>query len=101
MLVASAAQAKKETIVDPSSVLQAYARARLAGSDGALEQAARAYSTVLAARPDDAAIAARAYRQALIAGDFPLALKAASALAKAGALPADGPLLFLSRALTV
>jgi tetratricopeptide (TPR) repeat protein len=99
LFAASGAQAKKETVVEPSSVLQAYARARLAGSDGALDQAARAYSAVLAARPDDAAIAARAYRQALIAGDFPLALKAASALAKAGALPADGQLLFLSRAL--
>ena len=34
--------------------------------------------------------------QALTAGDFPLALKAAAALDKAGALPADGQLLFLS-----
>jgi tetratricopeptide (TPR) repeat protein len=99
LLTASGAEAKKEPLVDPSSVLRAYARARLAGSDGELEEAARAYSTVLAARPDDAAIAARAYRQALIAGDFPLALRAASTLAKAGALPADGQLLFLSRAL--
>lgn len=99
LLAASGAQAKKVTTLDSASVLQAYARARLAGSDGALDEAARAYSTVLAARPDDAAIAARAYRQALIGGDFPLALKAAAALDKAGALPADGQLLFLSRAL--
>lgn len=98
-LLASGAQAKKVTVADSSSLLQAYARARLAGSDGALEMAARAYSTVLAARPDDAEIAARAYRQALIAGDFPLALKAAAALDKAGVLPPDGQLLFLSRAL--
>jgi tetratricopeptide (TPR) repeat protein len=96
---ASAAEAKRATVSPAPSLLAAYARARLAGSDGALEQASRAYSTVLAARPDDASVAARASRQALIGGDFPLALKAATALDKAGALPADGRLLFLSRAL--
>jgi tetratricopeptide (TPR) repeat protein len=99
LLASTGAQAKKVTTMEPSSLLQAYARARLAGSDGALDKAANAYSTVLAARPDDAAIAARAYRQAIIAGDFPLALKAAAALDKAGALPADGQLLYLSQAL--
>jgi tetratricopeptide (TPR) repeat protein len=99
LLASTGAEAKKVTAIEPSSLLQAYARARLAGSDGALDRAANAYSTVLAARPDDAAIAARAYRQAIIGGDFPLALKAAAALDKAGALPADGQLLFLSRAL--
>ena len=99
LLVSTGAEAKKVIAVEPSSLLQAYARARLAGSDGELDKAARAYSTVLAARPDDAAIAARAYRQAIIGGDFPLALKAAAALDKAGALPADGQLLYLSRAL--
>lgn len=99
LLASTGAEAKKVTAIEPSSLLQAYARARLAGSDGALDRAARAYSTVLAARPDDAAIAARAYRQAIIGGDFPLALKAAAALDKAGALPADGQLLFLSRAI--
>lgn len=99
LLVSTGAEAKKVIAVEPSSLLQAYARARLAGSDGELDKAARAYSTVLAARPDDAAIAARAYRQAITGGDFPLALKAAAALDKAGALPADGQLLYLSRAL--
>ncbi|HEU4967964.1 tetratricopeptide repeat protein [Sphingomonas sp.] len=99
LLASSGAEAKRVTTVDSPSLLQAYARARLAGADGALDAASRAYSTVLAARPDDAAIAARAYRQAIIAGDFPLALKAAAALDKAGALPADGQLLYLSQAL--
>lgn len=97
LLGGGAAEAKRATPMS-SSLLAAYARARLAGSDGALTEASRAYSQVLAARPDDASIAARAYRQALTAGDFPLALKAATALDKAGALPADGQLLFLSRA---
>ena len=99
MLVPAGAEAKKDIVLAPPSLLAAYARARLAGSDGALDQAAQAYSAVLAARPDDAAVAARAYRQALTAGEFPLALKAAAALDKAGALPADGQLLFLARAL--
>ncbi len=91
--------AKKTVAMPQQSLLAAYARARLAGSDGALDQASRAYSAVLAARPDDGAIAARAYRQALVGGDFPLALKAAAALNKGGALPADGQLLFLANAL--
>ncbi|MBA2920253.1 tetratricopeptide repeat protein [Sphingomonas sp. MAH-20] len=99
LLAASGAEAKKVTAIDSGSLLQAYARARLAGSEGALDMAASAYSAVLTARPDDAAIAARAYRQAIVGGEFPLALKAAAALDKAGALPADGQLLYLSRAL--
>lgn len=99
LLAASGAEAKKVTVLSPPSLLAAYARARLAGSDGALDQSVRAYATVLAARPDDAVIAARAYRQALAAGDFALALKAAATLQKAGALPADGQLLFLASAL--
>jgi len=99
LLAGGAAEAKRATVSPAPSLLAAYARARLAGSDGALGEAARAYSVVLTARPDDASIAARAYRQALIAGEFSLALKAATALDKAGALPADGQLLFLSRAI--
>jgi tetratricopeptide (TPR) repeat protein len=99
LALAGGADAKRAAMSPPPSLLAAYARARLAGSDGALEQASKAYATVLAARPDDASVAARAYRQALIGGDFPLALKAATALDKAGALPADGRLLFLAKAL--
>lgn len=99
LLLPASVAAKKTVAMPQQSLLAAYARARLAGSDGALDQASRAYSAVLAARPDDGAIAARAYRQALTGGDFPLALKAAATLNKAGALPADGQLLFLSNAL--
>ncbi|MFD1611789.1 tetratricopeptide repeat protein [Sphingomonas tabacisoli] len=99
LLIPAGAQAKKTTAAVQPSMLAAYARARLAGSDGALDKASQAYSAVLAVRPDDASIAARAYRQALVAGDIALALKAAAALDKAGALPADGQLLYLSQAL--
>ncbi len=97
--LAGSADAKRATVSPAPSLLAAYARARLAGADGALEQSSRSYAAVLAARPDDASVAARAYRQALIGGDFPLALKAGATLDKAGALPADGRLLFLARAL--
>jgi tetratricopeptide (TPR) repeat protein len=98
LLAGGAAEAKRAAIDPAPSLLAAYARARLAGLDGEFGKAAKAYSVVLTARPDDASIAARAYRQALIAGEIALALKAAAALDKAGALPADGQLLFLSRA---
>lgn len=81
------------------STLAAYARARVAGADGALQDAARGYAAVLAARPGDAEVAARAYRQALIGGDFALAYRSATVLDAAGAMPADGRLLLLARAL--
>ena len=71
LLVPSAADAKKTAALGQQSMLATYARARLAGSDGALDKASQAYSAVLAVRPDDASIAARAYRQALVAGDIP------------------------------
>lgn len=98
-LVPGAAGAKNSVAFDSPTLLAAYARARLAGSDGALGEASRAYSAVLAARPEDGAVAARAYRQALIGGDFALALKAAGVLDRAHALPADGQILFLANAL--
>lgn len=99
LLAGAPAEAKRASIDPAPSLLAAYARARLAGSAGALGEANRAYAVVLNARPDDASVAARAYRQALVAGDFPLALKAAAALDKAGALPADGQLLILAKAM--
>ncbi|QHL90804.1 tetratricopeptide repeat protein [Sphingomonas changnyeongensis] len=81
-----------------ASPLKAYARARLAGVDGDVAAASRSLAAVLAARPDDAAVAARAYRQALVAGDMALALRSAALLDKGGALPADGRLLLMAQA---
>jgi len=95
---AGASLAKVPRGKDAGSPLAAYARARAAGADGALDDAARSYAQVMAARPDDPAIAARAYRNALIGGDIPLALKAAKTLDRAGAVPADGRLLLLADA---
>lgn len=99
MPVTAAEAARTKGVKLSASPLAAYARARAAGADGALAEAAKGYAAVLAVRPDDAAIAARAYRQALIAGDIPLALKSATLLDAAGALPADGRLLFLAKAI--
>lgn len=96
---AGAALAKLPRSKAVESPLAAYARARAAGADGALDIAARSYAQVLAARPGDPAIAARAYRNALIGGDIALALKAATVLDTAGALPADGRLLLLAAAI--
>lgn len=94
---AGAADARPAPVA--ASPLKAYARARLAGVDGDVAAASRSLAAVLAARPDDAAVAARAYRQALVAGDMTLALKSAALLDKGGALPADGRLLMMAQAI--
>lgn len=53
---------------------------------------------MLAASPDDPVVAIRAYREALEAGDMPLATRAAAVLAKAGVAPADAALIPLADA---
>ena len=83
---------------DQSAVFD-YVRARAADARGSLAEAARGYGQALAARPDDPVIALRAYRQGLAAGDFAVAIRAATALDKAGALPADGMLLLAAKAI--
>src|SRR5258706_582384 len=73
--------------------LAAYARARAAEGDGKVDQAAAGYAAALAGAPNNAAIAERAYRKALEAGDDALADRAAAVLQKAGNPPADLALL--------
>ena len=53
---------------------------------------------MLAASPADPLVAIRAYREALEAGDMPLATRAAAILGKAGVAPADAALLPLADA---
>jgi len=84
--------------VDEQSVLGDYMRARMASADGDLSDAVQAYGSVLAARPDDTVVAGRAYRQAIYAGDMPLALRAAATMEKAGTLTADARLLLMAKA---
>lgn len=79
--------------------LDAYARARLADGDGMLDIAVASYAQAMAADPQNAVLALRTYRQALEAGDMPLALRSARVLDIAGVLPRDGALLFVIDAL--
>lgn len=88
-----------EASVDRGSALNAYARGRLADSDGASSLALRNYREALAGDPDSLDIARRAYFQALISGDNSLALRSATLLDRQGVLPRDGTLLLLGDAL--
>lgn len=71
----------------------------MAEADRALVRAAEAYRTALALDPANAVVASRAYRQAVLAGDKTLALRAARSLDAAGALPRDAVTLLLVDAL--
>jgi tetratricopeptide (TPR) repeat protein len=75
-----------------------YVRARAADAAGNLEVAAAGYAAALTASPGDALLALRTYRQAMLAGDQPLARRAVAVLAAKNALPADGHLFLLGQA---
>ncbi|MBO9623270.1 MAG: tetratricopeptide repeat protein [Sphingomonas sp.] len=76
-----------------------FVRARAADAEGAADLAAAGYAQALAAAPDDAVIARRAYRQALAAGDYTLASRSAAVLVRAGNAPPDTAILALGLAL--
>jgi tetratricopeptide (TPR) repeat protein len=86
-----AAEAKRS---EPSA-LDLYARARVGGGADAV----RAYGDALTAAPDVTTVAFHAYRQAVISGDYALALRAAQALERAKLVPPDARLLFYIAAL--
>ena len=92
------APAGAATIDVSSAEHRMYVQARLADASGLPEMSAQSYGRLLAEAPGDKGLAMRAYRQALTAGDFKLASKAAGELDKIGALPADGTILLLSDA---
>jgi Flp pilus assembly protein TadD len=77
-----------------------YVRARVADDLGALDVAANGFAAAAQSNPGDTQLALRAFRQAVSAGDMPLALKAARSLDAAQSLPPDGTLLLLSDAVT-
>jgi tetratricopeptide (TPR) repeat protein len=79
-----------------SSPLADYARARVLTN---AEQAAAHFAAALGGAPDNAAVAARAYRGAVIAGDYTLALRAMQVLERAGEIPPEGHLLLYIAAL--
>ena len=85
--------------VDPDSALHAYARARLADGDGALQAAVASYRAAMTLDPDSIAIARRSFAQALESGDEALALRAAAMLEAQAMLPRDGTLLRIGEAL--
>jgi Flp pilus assembly protein TadD len=70
-----------------------YVRARVADSEGSPLLAAEGYARALAAAPDDEVVALRAYRKAMEAGDYPLALRAEAVLSRAGVAPPDAALI--------
>jgi len=90
--------AAKPAVRQVPSLLQQYVRARAADATGQTEVAAAGYSAALDAAPDDTLVAARAYRQAMMAGDEALALRAVKVLDAAQKLPPDARMLLLSEA---
>ncbi|MDQ3140392.1 MAG: hypothetical protein M3Q15_06665, partial [Pseudomonadota bacterium] len=83
---------------DDARALKAYVAARAADGFGTPDDAAKRYAALLAAAPADSSLAARTYSQALIAGEFGLALTAAKALERSGALKPDARILLLADA---
>lgn len=81
------------------SPLKNYAVGRMADLDGASAVAAAAYADALLVLPSDGALALRAYRQAIEAGDRAIALNAARTLDLQNALPADATLLLFTERL--
>jgi tetratricopeptide (TPR) repeat protein len=79
---------------EPSQA-ERYVKMRAASTAGDLETTTSELAVLLAHDPGSDVIAQRAYREAIAAGDKPLALKAARALEQQGQLPPDAPLLFL------
>ncbi|MES2095563.1 MAG: tetratricopeptide repeat protein [Pseudomonadota bacterium] len=65
----------------------AFARARVAAAKGDVSVAATQYGIALSEAPDSKVIALRAWREAMAAGDLPLARRAAAALARTGVAP--------------
>src|SRR4051812_13327488 len=96
LLLASAAPAG--AVVNETSALDAYVRARAAETAAPLPDAARAYAAALTLAPANDVLAARALRTGLWAGDEALAARAAAMVDKAGKLNAEGRLLLVAEA---
>ena len=85
---------------DAPASLAAYVRGRAADGDGRADVAAASYAAALTAAPDNPVVAIRAYREALSAGDMPLARRAAAVLSTAGVAPADAVILAIADAVS-
>jgi Flp pilus assembly protein TadD len=95
LLVPVAAEARRPD----ASGISAYVRARVADSSGQSVLAVENYSAALTADPTNAMIAFRAYREAVEAGDYPLAVRAAKTLDVSGTIPPDAHILLYIAAL--
>ncbi|HEY0627108.1 MAG TPA: tetratricopeptide repeat protein [Allosphingosinicella sp.] len=80
------------------AALIAYAKARVAGSAGVSDEAARSYAAALALSPRNEVLATQAFAQALEAGNRVLAVNAARALEAAGQSSTDSQLVLLGEA---
>lgn len=98
LFLAGAASFLAAPAIAAPSDLSAFARARAADGDGAIEVAAANYASALTAAPGNAIVAEHAYRQAVEAGNYALADRAAVTLDAAGQLPADATLLAIAKA---
>ncbi|MEA3050357.1 MAG: hypothetical protein QOG84_2193 [Sphingomonadales bacterium] len=86
-------------MVNETTALDAYVRARAAETSAPLPDAARAYNSALTLAPDNEVLAARALRAGLWAGDEALSARAAVLVEKAGKLNAEGRLLLVAEAI--
>jgi tetratricopeptide (TPR) repeat protein len=75
------------------SALGLYVRARVADNRNHSAQAVESYAAALTADPGNPTIAFRAYREAVEAGNYALAVRAAQVLEKAGDVPPDAHIL--------
>ena len=85
--------------VDERALLGAYARARVADSAGAANEAAENYAAALALSPDNDVLAARVLSQAIEAGNRRLAVSAARRLERSPTVAPDARLLLIGEAL--
>src|SRR6478736_6055756 len=77
-----------------------YVRARVAEMLGDYSQAGTSFGLLLTRDPANTIIAERAMRQAILAGDEKLTLRAARVLDAQGGLPADARLLLAAKAIS-
>ncbi len=99
LLLSGLAAAPAAAMRGDAEALGQYVRARLADAAGAPEQAAPGYAMLLAEQPEDSALALRAWRGAIAAGDMALASRAARLLDARGVLPAEGRILMAAEAM--
>jgi len=84
--------------IEPAASLSEYAQARAAASAGAFDRASAGYAAALAADSDNEVVATQALNHSVIAGDWPLALRAAHILERRNALMPDARFLLIADA---